>query len=72
MTTKIEKGTAKKGKPGKPLKYPFDKLELKDSFFWDNIKIDSLSPCARSYGKKHKKIFSCSTEGNGVRVSRIK
>lgn len=67
----IEK-KAVKGKAGKPLKYPFDKLEKGQSFIVPDTEISNISPSARAYGKRHKKQFSCNSEGKNVRVSRIK
>ena len=67
MKIKIEKGILI---PKKPNKYPFDKMEIGDSFFVDEKRIN-LYQHARKYKNENKKFaFTIKEEGTGVRIWR--
>jgi hypothetical protein len=80
---KIEKGidipkSTNNGKRGNPRRYPFDKMEIGDSFFVESKNLskarNSITSCAAIYTKKHNpeaKFMSLTIE-NGIRVWRIK
>jgi hypothetical protein len=79
---KIEKGiepvNPNGGKLGKPRIYPFDKMEIGDSFFVESNNVNqtrnSLGACCYNYVKRNdpeKKFMVRKVEG-GVRVWRIK
>lgn len=67
---------------GKPIppdprkKYPFDQMEVGDSFFvplGDNeqrVK-KTVSNCARSFGKRVGQRFSIRSDGDGIRIWRV-
>jgi len=54
-------------------KYPFAEMEVGDSIFIDKTTTQSsVCQMAYTYGKKNNKKFTSRTEGNGVRIWRIK
>lgn len=82
MNIKIERNIAlppKRGNHG--VCYPFDKMEIGDSFSVPTPKhrkvqsfASTLSSCARSWANAHgKKVkFTCRIQDNNVRIWRIK
>jgi len=66
---KIEKGVVvpKGDKTG----YPFDKMELQDSFLVPDGKRSRISSLASYYGNRYHKRFLVRTVEGGVRVWRI-
>lgn len=78
MSIKIEKGIdIPEKKVGKKRKYPFDKMEVGDSFLYDKEKysrkvLNKLNTCARVYGKSRDVKFSFRKQGDFLRCWRIK
>lgn len=68
---KIEKGIpAPRYSKGRGLKYPFDKMEVGDSFLATGSKPHVVSSCASNFGKKNSKKFVTRIVDGGVRVWR--
>lgn len=53
------------------LKYPFDKMEVGDSFMVKGVKRENLAVTAAKYGKKSGKAFLVRDIEGGVRCWRI-
>lgn len=75
-TFKIEKGVPLPSKVKQSpthVKYPFDKMELGDSFAFDpeKIAITAVRSAAHIYSKRRGKKFSIRLVGKGARVWRI-
>ncbi len=64
---KIEKGIPM---PPIPKKYPFNLMEIGDSFFVPKPP-NKVSAVAGLYGKRHGKKFRCITVDGGTRVFRV-
>lgn len=74
---KIERGvplTSRKNSGGCPNKYPWEKLEVGDSFYIDNQSSPYSMLKAYNYGLPIKKRIKITRrlEGNGQRIWRIK
>lgn len=68
MTFKIEKNIPlpNKGGRGRPLMYPFDQMDVNDSFLIPKgVNAKSVSNAAGKYGKRHGKEFTTREIGNG-------
>lgn len=61
-----------KAKKGRKNKYPFNDMNVDDSFFVEGGKYASLYSCAKNYAGEGTKQFTIVTEDNGVRVWRVK
>lgn len=62
---------ARKKGIGRRLKYPYDRLEINDSFYAENGISVKVSVC--SYNKRHPETeFITAKEGDGVRVWRVR
>lgn len=70
MMYKIEKGVPIPDRRLKIIKYPWETMDIGDSFFVEGKHTRNLTGAAHNYGKNHNKIFSCRTVNNGVRVWR--
>lgn len=59
---------------GRPLKYPFNKMEVKDSFGVDYSKgeYDRIKYAIQYYKRNYKKNFSMRSDGKIIRVWRVK
>lgn len=55
---------------GRKNKYPFDALEVGDSFFVKDAKVKTLSRTCGSHGKRLSRKFTSRTVDGGVRVWR--
>lgn len=72
---KIERGiplTDSRGigrSPKRPMKYPWPKMKVGDSFFAD-IEPDALRAAAYKYGKRHGLTFIVRKDGEGARAWR--
>jgi hypothetical protein len=70
MEFKIEKGIPPPiGK--KNGKYPYDKMDVGDSFYIEGAKITTISASIYHQNKKNKNKFASKTVDSGVRVWRI-
>jgi len=56
---------------GRPIVYPFHKMDVGDSFFCE-VKRSTLAPSAAAAGKRLNAKFSVRAEGKGFRVWRVK
>ncbi len=52
-------------------KYPFDQMNVGDSFFAKNKTARSLSNSSQWHAKKTGKKFTCTTEADGARCWRV-
>lgn len=71
---KIERVPMPKDGRGAKGKYPFEKMQVGESFFVDNItKRSSAITAANAYGKKHSPEwkFASRLEGKGFRIFRV-
>ncbi len=68
----IEKGipVPKMTGAGRKTKYPFDVMEVGDSFFVKDAKVKTLSRTCGSHGKRLSRKFISRTVEGGVRVWR--
>jgi len=68
----IEKGVPvpKQVGAGRKNKYPFDAMEVGDSFFVKDIKVKAISKTCGSHGKRLSRRFASRTVDGGVRVWR--
>lgn len=71
---KIEKNIpvskAKEGNGKSKIRYPFDELEVGDSFFVDDKNVNKISAAARNWAKRNMKKVVVRNWNNGVRVWR--
>jgi len=70
---KIEKSIPipAKSKAGRPSIYPFGKMEIEDSLFFDGQDTQGRAAlAARAYARNHDVKFIARTEGTGVRIWR--
>lgn len=58
------------GKPGGRPKYPFWKMEIGETFTITGKHHNTIRASASSYGKRHGKKFTVSTNGDAVVVAR--
>lgn len=56
---------------GRPHKYPWNKMEVGDSFFVPNTMLNVISCAAIGRGKRYNEKYACRTVDDGVRVWRI-
>ena len=56
----------------KALKYPFEEMQVGDSFLVTDVKRENLAITARKYGKKAGKDFLVREVEGGVRCWRVK
>lgn len=68
---KIENISVVKPQKGRKLKYPFDKLEINQSFFSGNSKLVNGKFLAWKYSKILGKRFVVVKESNGFRIGRV-
>lgn len=68
----IEKGipVPKQVGAGRKNKYPFDAMEVGDSFFVKDIKVKTISRTCGHHGKRLSRRFASRTVDGGVRVWR--
>jgi len=68
----IEKGVPvpKQVGAGRKNKYPFDALEVGDSFFVKDTKVKAISKTCSNHGKRLSRKFASRTVDGGVRVWR--
>jgi hypothetical protein len=60
------------GKLGKPIVYPFEDMNVGDSFLVTDVrKFDASRNSACKYGQRHNKKFVTSFTDEGVRIWRI-
>ena len=69
----IEKGipVPKMTGAGRKNKYPFDAMEVGDSFFIKDGKVKTLSRSCGTYGKRLERKFTSRTVDGGARVWRV-
>lgn len=53
-------------------RYPFDKMDIGDSFFIEKVEAQRLSAAASLYGKRNNMKFSVRSIDNGYRCWRVK
>ena len=70
---KIEKSVPMPSGPGKRgrMIYPWDEMDVGDSFFVDGVSSAAMSACASAFGRRNGKKFTCRKEGTGTRVWRV-
>lgn len=68
----IEKGipVPKQIGAGRKTKYPFDLMEVGDSFLVTDLKVKTISRSCGTYGKRLERKFTSRTVDGGVRVWR--
>lgn len=72
MTIEVDKGLPIPGhNGGRRAFYPWNNMNVGDSFFVQNIKIKSVTGAASSYGRNHGMRFTARTVEGGVRVWRV-
>lgn len=59
-------------KPEGRSKYPFNKLQINESFFVPNMKQATIGSSCIYWSKRLNRKFTTSLEGSGVRVFRTK
>jgi len=72
MMFNVEKGIdvpPRKSRRGKS-KYPFDQMDVGDSFLARGVKLQTLTTAAAHYGKPLGKKFTARTLDDGIRVWR--
>lgn len=75
MAFKIEKGIPipdKKDGCGRPSIYPFQEMEVGDSFPISSTDAKKVSNAARTFGQRHGKLFIVRKDGRRHRVWRTK
>ena len=55
----------------KPFKYPFEQMEVYDSFLASKDERAGATACAHSYGKRHGKRFEYRAFDDGIRIWRV-
>lgn len=55
---------------GRPQLYPYDRLEVGQSFFVPNGDYRTISTCARRWGRSNNRSFVARTINGGVRLWR--
>jgi hypothetical protein len=58
-------------KTDKRKKYPFDEMDVGDSFFVANMTARALSNSSQWHANKTGKKFTCATEADGARCWRV-
>ena len=68
----VEKGIPIPGKRGNKHEYPFNKMEIGDSFLEEDKKLRNIvQSAAFDYGKNNNMKFTTRDVGNGIRIWRI-
>jgi hypothetical protein len=57
--------------PRKRHNYPYAELQIGESFYVENVKMQSLCNLNRRHGKTMGRKFVCRREGVGVRIWRV-